>query len=99
MRSYAIVAMAATAAALVPPSAPRRPLTPMQGFFDAFKNESFDSAPKGGLSNAPAAKQIVMARGYWHQSSLKPNRTGPRKHVETVALCHTCKHNPTASRK
>ena len=59
MRSYTIVAMAATAAALVPPSAPRRPLTPMQGFFDAFKNESFDSAPKGGLSNAPAAKKTV----------------------------------------
>lgn len=59
MRLSAIVAMAATAAALVPPSAPRRPLTPMQGFFDAFKNESFDSAPKGGLSNAPAAKKTV----------------------------------------
>ena len=56
------LALLTGAAALVPPNAPRRPLTPMQGFFDnAFKNESFDNKPKGG--GAPAKKTVPVTIG------------------------------------
>ena len=62
MRLSALIAMAATAAALVPPNSPRRPLTPVNGFFDnAFKNESFDNKPKGG--GAPAKKTVPVTIG------------------------------------
>ena len=62
MRLAALVTLAATAAALVPPNAPRRPLTPREGFFDnAFKNESFDNKPKAG--GAPAKKTVPVKIG------------------------------------
>jgi succinate dehydrogenase/fumarate reductase-like Fe-S protein len=48
----------------VPPNAPRRPLTPRQGFFDnAFKNESFDTPAKGGAKAAPKKKTVPVKIG------------------------------------
>ena len=64
MRLSAIVAMAATAAALVPPNAPRRPLTPVNGFFDnAFKNESFDKKPNAGSGLSTQKKTVPVKIG------------------------------------
>jgi len=60
MRLLAVAALAATAAALVPPQSQRRPLTPRQGFFDSMKNEKFDDKPKGG---APAKKTVPVTIG------------------------------------
>ena len=64
MRLSALVTMAATAAALVPPNAPRRPLTPREGFFDnAFKNESFDNKPNAGSGLSTQKKTVPVKIG------------------------------------
>ena len=64
MRLAALVTMAATAAALVPPNAPRRPLTPVNGFFDnAFKNESFDNKPNAGSGLSTQKKTVPVKIG------------------------------------
>ena len=64
MRLSALVTMAATAAALVPPNAPRRPLTPVNGFFDnAFKNESFDNKPNAGSGLSTQKKTVPVKIG------------------------------------
>ena len=64
MRLSAIIAMAATAAALVPPNSPRRPLTPVNGFFDnAFKNESFDKKPPAGGGLSTQKKTVAVKIG------------------------------------
>ena len=64
MRLAALVTMAATAAALVPPNSPRRPLTPVNGFFDnAFKNESFDNKPNAGSGLSTQKKTVPVKIG------------------------------------
>ena len=64
MRRAALVVMAATAAALVPPNTPRRPLTPVNGFFDnAFKNESFDNKPNAGSGLSTQKKTVPVKIG------------------------------------
>ena len=64
MRLSAIIAMAATAAALVPPIEQRRPLTPREGFFDnAFKNESFDNKPNAGSGLSTQKKTVPVKIG------------------------------------
>ena len=64
MRLSALVTMAATAAALVPPTEQRRPLTPVNGFFDnAFKNESFDNKPNAGSGLSTQKKTVPVKIG------------------------------------
>ena len=58
------LALLTGAAALVPSNAPRRPLTPRQGFFDnAFKNESFDNKPNAGSGLSTQKKTVPVKIG------------------------------------